>query len=144
MATSKCSFLFLFGDRIQRQERSIKPVFAFIYSLFRPEVDLKKTQAGGDDSVQYESVVGLRPNEEDAANEEPVQESDDSESDGEEEEEDSPKGFVSSRRPRNEDKEDKKLRKQAVKDSKADKRKEKVKKHVKKRKDQSGKKAVIK
>jgi len=111
----------------------------------RPEVDLKKTQAGGDDSVQYESVVGLRPNEDDAAgsaDEEPAQDSDNSESD--EEEDESPKGFVSSRRPRNEDKEDKKLRKQAVKDSKADKRKEKVKKHVKKRKDQSGKKAVIK
>ena len=108
-------------------------------------MDLKKTQAGGDDSVQYESVVGLRPNEDDAAgsaDEEPAQDSDNSESD--EEEDESPKGFVSSRRPRNEDKEDKKLRKQAVKDSKADKRKEKVKKHVKKRKDQSGKKAVIK
>ena len=52
--------------------------------------------------------------------------------------------FVSSRRPRNEDKDSKKLRKSAIKEDKAEKRKDKIKKHVKKRKEASGRRAIKK
>ena len=95
-------------------------------------------EAGGDDSVQYEAVVGLNTYQAKESGSE-VSCGEDSDSDSAEEES---KKFVNSRRPRHEDKESKKLRKQAVKDSKAEKRKDKVKKHVKKRKEQSGKKAT--
>jgi len=105
----------------------------------RPEIDLKKMQAGGDDSVQYEAVVGLNINKPVAPPDEEDSDTDASESDTEGE---GSKGFVNSRRPRHEDKESKRIRKQAVREQKAEKRKDKVKKHIKKRKDQAGRKGT--
>lgn len=51
---------------------------------------------------------------------------------------DSKSRFTNSARPRDETIEDKKLRKQAVKDAKAEKRKNKMPKHLKKRKEKQG------
>lgn len=124
-------------------------VFSILYltTYFSPETDLKKMKAGGDDSVQYESVVGLNlKKEEPESDEDEDEEGDEEDEDGSEEEgeREGPKGFVNSRRPRDEDKESKRLRKQAVKGEKAEKRKDKIKKHVKKKKSQSGRNATIK
>ena len=105
---------------------------------FSPEVDLKLIKAGGDDSVQYEAVVGLDLGKDDKGQSD--DESDNLDSEEGEAEEENGKVFVSSRRPKHEDKEEKKLRKQAQKELKAEKRKDKVKKHVKKRASRSNKK----
>ena len=67
-----------------------------------------------------------------------------SESDEEEHTDQTKGGFVSTKRPKDEDPEAKKERKQAVKDAQAEKRKVKVKKHIKKRKTQTGKNATKK
>merc|ERR1719318_121500 len=50
--------------------------------------------------------------------------------------------FVSSARPKNEDKEEKKERKKAIREAKADKRKDKIPKHLKKRKEHAGRSKV--
>ena len=97
---------------------------------------MKKIKSGGDDSVQYEAVVGLDLNK--SGEDDCTEGSVDDESDTDDEAESASKGFVNSRRPKNEDKEAKKLRKQGVKESQAEKRKEKVKKHIKKRKSNLG------
>ena len=106
--------------------------------FFSPEVDLKLIKAGGDDSVQYEAVVGLDLGKDDKGQSD--DESDNVDSEEGEAEEENGKVFVSSRRPKHEDKEEKKLRKQAQKELNAEKRKDKVKKHVKKRASRSNKK----
>jgi len=133
------------------QQQVDEEVFKMVFiprrlnEVYNPETDQKKFAKGGDDSVQYESVVGMqlrkgKQNEERAIDSEDESESGNEESseDGENDEEEEQPGFVNSRRPRDEDKDAKKLRKQAVKDAKAEKRKDKVKKHVKKRKEQAG------
>jgi len=104
--------------------------------VFSPEEDLSKIKAGGDDSVQYESVVGLTLGGQETPSNSSCEEEDSCSESGEDANE--RKGFVNSRRPKDEDKEEKKLRKQAVKESQAEKRKDKIKKHIKKRKEQSG------
>lgn len=120
-------------------------IFLFYYNfyfVFSPETDQNKIATGGDDSVQYQSVIGLDlPKPLQVEHSEDECSEDDESNDGDdscEDEAESIKGFKSSRRPRDEDKDSKKERKQAVKDAKAEKRKDKVKKHVKKKKEQSG------
>lgn len=112
------------------------------YFIFSPETDQNKIAAGGDDSVQYQSVVGLdlpKPLQDEHSEDECSEDDDSNDGDDScEDEAESTKGFKSSRRPRDEDKDSKKERKQAVKDAKAEKRKDKVKKHVKKKKEQAG------
>jgi len=122
-------------------EEVFKQVFipSRLNEITSPHIDLKKIESGGDDSVQYQAVVGLDLNTVDEHKQQvPISSCDDSDSD-EESIADTSKGFVNSRRPKNEDKDAKKLRKQGVKESQAEKRKEKVKKHVKKRKCNAGK-----
>ena len=98
-----------------------------------PEADIALLRAGG---VEHSAVTGLnviQGGKQTASSSEAEQEE---EEEGEEEER---RGFVFSRRPRQEDSQAKAARKKAVKDAKADKRKEKIPKHVKKRKEKSSK-----
>jgi len=124
-------------------EEVFKQVFIprALNEVFSPETDVKLIKAGGDDSVQYEAVVGLKLQKE-------TEDDDEADSDAEDEDEEDEakesKGFISSARPKNEDKDEKRLRKQKVRDSHAEKRKEKIKKHVKKRKEQAGRNATKK
>jgi len=129
------------ADRSARQvvdEEVFKQVFipSRLNEICSPHIDLKKIKSGGDDSVQYEAVVGLDLNK--SGEDDCTEGSVDDESDTDDGAESASKGFVNSRRPKNEDKEAKKLRKQGVKESQAEKRKEKVKKHIKKRKSNLG------
>ena len=114
--------------------------------FFSPERDLKKIRAGGDDSVQYEAVVGLEVKAEEDQEDSDNDSGDSSSAESEHSQEDGEESrkFVSSRRPKDEDKESKKLRKKAAQEDKAEKRKEKIKKHVKKRKEASGRRAIKK
>jgi len=103
----------------------------------RPEKDILKSKEVGSSCLDYGAVTGLDVNDEVV---EDGLEGDDGESDdGEDEEENVRQGFVSSRRPREEDKEAKAERKKAVREAKAEKRKEKIPKHVKKRKEKATK-----
>merc|ERR1712098_792103 len=99
----------------------------------KPEVDIAKIKAKGNECVNYGAVTGVQVLNEDK------EETDDSESADERVSEEDRPGFVNSRRTQHEDKDSKKERKKAVKDAKAEKRKVKVPKHVKKRKEKSGK-----
>ena len=106
---------------------------------FRPDADIKQSKVSGSEALDYGAVTGLtglggREGGEDS----------DSESEGEGEEEEEREGeekvkYVSSARPKNEDKDEKKERKKAIRDAKADKRKVKTPKHLKKRKEQANK-----
>jgi len=99
----------------------------------KPEADILKSKEEGSSALDYGAVTGLTGVEEDDDSEEEEGASDKEEEDVEE------KGFVSSRRPRQEDKEAKAERKKAVKEAKAEKRKDKIPKHVKKRKEKASK-----
>jgi len=94
----------------------------------KPEADILKSKEEGSSCLDYGAVTGLTGVEEDEDNESEEGE------DGGEGEEVEEKGFVSSKRPKNEDKDAKAERKKAVKEAKAEKRKDKIPKHVKKRK----------
>jgi len=98
----------------------------------KPEADILKSKEEGSSALDYGAVTGLTGVEED-------DNSDEEEGASDNEEEVEEKGFVSSRRPRQEDKEAKAERKKAVKEAKAEKRKDKIPKHVKKRKEKASK-----
>lgn len=63
---------------------------------------------------------------------------DEDEDDDDSSDDDARTRFINSARPKDETIEDKKLRKQAVKEAKAEKRKNKIPKHLKKRKEKQG------
>jgi len=96
----------------------------------KPLTDIEKSKEEGSSCLDYGAVTGLTGVEEDQVDDEAE------ESESEEVEE---RGFVSSRRPRHEDKDAKAERKKAVKEAKAEKRKDKIPKHVKKRKEKASK-----
>jgi len=96
----------------------------------KPLTDIEKSKEEGSSCLDYGAVTGLTGVEEDQV---------DDEADESETEEVEEKGFVSSRRPRHEDKDAKAERKKAVKEAKAEKRKDKIPKHVKKRKEKASK-----
>jgi len=102
-----------------------------LHEVAKPEADILKSKEEGSSCLDYGAVTGLAGIVQ--------QDNSDSESESSEKDEFPDKNFVSSRRPRNEDKEAKAERKKAVKDAKAEKRKEKIPKHVKKRKEKSSK-----
>ena len=103
------------------------------FSYFRPQEDIAKIKEEGTDVVNYAAVTGVQVLNEGNA------ESEHSDSDEEGSEAEDKPGFVSSKRPKDEDKDSKKERKKAIKDAKAEKRKVKVPKHVKKRKEKNSK-----
>jgi len=126
-------------------EEVFKQVFipSKLMEVYNPAADQKKLAKGKDDSVQYEAVVGLqlKPGEQPEEANESSDSDNESNSDGEDEEdgeEGEGRKYKSSRRPKDESNEEKRLRKLAVKEAKAEKRKTKVPKHVKKRKEVSG------
>jgi len=96
----------------------------------KPLSDIEKSKEEGSSCLDYGAVTGLTGVEEDQ---------DDDEAEESESEEVEERGFVSSRRPRHEDKDAKAERKKAVKEAKAEKRKDKIPKHVKKRKEKASK-----
>jgi len=96
----------------------------------KPEADILKSKEEGSSCLDYGAVTGLTGVDEDNS-ECQEDESDIDDVEG--------KGFVSSRRPRHEDKDAKAERKKAVKEAKAEKRKEKIPKHIKKRKEKTSK-----
>jgi len=98
----------------------------------KPLFDIEKSKEEGTSCLDYGAVTGLTGVEEDQAEGE-------GEVEGSDTEEMEDRGFVSSRRPKNEDKEAKAERKKAVKEAKAEKRKDKIPKHVKKRKEKNSK-----
>merc|ERR1712228_439909 len=85
----------------------------------KPEADILKSKQEGSSVLDYGAVTCLTGV--DDVSDKEVKE----------------KCFVSSRRPKHEDKESKAERKKAVREAKAEKRKDKVPKHVKKRKEKT-------
>lgn len=90
----------------------------------KPEADILKSKQEGSSVLDYGAVTGLTGVDD-------ISDKEEKESVSDEEVEE--KCFVSSRRPKHEDKESKAERKKAVREAKAEKRKDKVPKHVKKR-----------
>jgi len=119
-------------------EEVFKQVFIprVLNEVARPEVDIKKVKEGDSETLDYGAVAGLTGRDEIMEDDEGL----DSEGGSDTNEEDVGKGFVSSRRPKDEDKEAKAERKKAVRDAKAEKRKDKTPKHIKKKKEKIAKK----
>merc|ERR1719268_356296 len=99
--------------------RRFSSKFSFQEGLMRPEADILKSKQEGSSVLDYGAVTGLTGVDD-------ISDKEEKESVSDEEVEE--KCFVSSRRPKHEDKE-----------SKAEKRKDKVPKHVKKRKEKTSK-----
>jgi len=120
----------------QVDEEVFKQVFIprRLNEVAKPDVDIKQSKTEGSEALNYSTVTGLNVTKDVT----PVDDEDSDSDESEEETDDKAGGFVSSRRPRNEDKDEKKERKKAIKEAKADKRKEKIPKHVKKRKENAG------
>ena len=115
-------------------------MFLSYYLLsFRPERDIRirKTEGILGEGVEYCAVTGLNEDVKHGDNDSCSNSSIDS--DLEEEDDNASKGFISSRRPKEETKEEKAERKKAIKEAKSEKRKDKVPKHVKKRKEKATK-----
>jgi len=124
----------------QIDEEVFKQVFIprRLNEVAKPDADIKQSKSEGTEALNYGTVTGLNNAKLDSESEDNSE--DDSEEGDDEKCEDVEKpGFVSSRRPRDEEKEDKKLRKKALREAKAEKRKDKIPKHIKKKKDQAGK-----
>lgn len=129
-------------ENIEKQEEQ---VFLNSYlprrldQVLDPERDIMKLESTGEDVI-YSKITSLRQAEKD------VHVSDDDSDTSSNEDQETGGGaegktvLVSSARPRNEDAEEKKLRKKAVKEAQRAKRQEKMPKHVKKRLVKAGKK----
>jgi len=104
----------------------------------KPDRDIKQSKAEGSGALSYGTVTGLNQTSDGGFSEE---EEEEGEGEGSEEQVEKV-GFVSSARPKHEEKDDKKERKKAIRDAKAEKRKDKIPKHLKKRKEQAGRSKV--
>eukprot|EP00092_Neocalanus_flemingeri_P021499 GFUD01023313.1.p1 GENE.GFUD01023313.1~~GFUD01023313.1.p1 ORF type:complete len:451 (+),score=177.27 GFUD01023313.1:1571-2923(+) len=104
----------------------------------KPEADILKSKEEGSSALDYGAVTGLTGVEEVEEEEEEEEGLEDEEGESNaDKDENVRQGFVSSKRPKEEDKEAKAERKKAVREAKAEKRKDKIPKHVKKRKEKA-------
>merc|ERR1712192_178969 len=112
----------------------------------KPDMDIQQSKKKGSSALNYGAVTGLSHANNKSDDGEEDEGEGTSEEEGEEnsddENEEKREKFVSSARPKHEDKDEKKERKKAIREAKADKRKEKVPKHLKKRKEQAGRSKV--
>merc|ERR1712181_61675 len=112
----------------------------------KPDMDIQQSKKKGSSALNYGAVTGISHANNKSDGEDEEDEEGSSEEEGEEnsddENEEKREKFVSSARPKHEDKDEKKERKKAIREAKADKRKEKVPKHLKKRKEQAGRSKV--
>ncbi|KAF8786982.1 serine/threonine-protein kinase RIO1-like [Argiope bruennichi] len=112
---------------------------AYIPKRLDEVIDAERDIFVGNDEALYHTVTGLQPqNTEETvdpeSNKTNSDESSDEDSDADDQENKS-KGFVNSRRPRDESPNTKKERKKALKEARREKQKTKIPKHVKKRKE---------
>lgn len=97
--------------------QDIDEMIKYSFTFFRIFVDIENDDGSSDDDDD---------------------DNDDDDDDISNSDDDAKSRFRNSARPKDETVEDKKLRKQAVKDAKAEKRKNKIPKHLKKRKEKQG------